>query len=117
MNQLNKALNNLEEIYHQEKNKKIKKYNLKVKKEELKSNDNGIKMFLKQKAQFEYKNSLRLKSKRNAKKKVLSEDFDEKYKEAQNNMFKRKWTKLTKVMRMKNVGRHTDRTVKRKTQT
>jgi len=106
MNQLDKVLKNLEEICQQEKNKKIKKYNLKEEKEEIKDNDGGIRMFLKQKAQYEYRNSLRLKSKRNGKKKVCSEDFDEKYKEEQDNMFKQKWTKLTKVMRLNRVYRY-----------
>lgn len=106
MNQLENILNNLEEICRKERNKKIKKYNLKVKKEETTSNDSGIKMFLKQKSQYEYRNNLRLKSKRNEKKKVCSENFDEKYKEEQDNMFKCKWTKLTKVMKMNRVYRY-----------
>ena len=106
MNQLNKVLNSLEEICQQEKNKKIKKHNLKVNKIEVVDNNGGIRMFLKQKAKYEYRNSLRLKSNMNAKKKFCSDNFDEKYKQEQDNMFNRKWTKLSKVMRLNRVYRY-----------
>jgi len=107
MEELNTALKKLEELCQQERNKKIKKKNLKVVKEEVKDNNGAIKMFLKTKAQFEYRNNLRLKSARMAvPKKPISENFDELYEEEQKNIFKKPWSKLNRVMKMNRLYRH-----------
>lgn len=107
MEELNLALKKLEELCQQERNKKIKKKNLKVVKKEIKENNGGIKMFLRARDQFLYRNNLRLKSSRMAKpKKPISENFDEIYEEEQKFFWKKPWTKLNKVMRMNRLYRY-----------
>lgn len=108
MNDLNKALNKLEAIYKKEQAKKRRLYNLKEEEEEYVELSNySIKTFLKMKQQHQYKETLRLKSLRTAKKpKKLSEDFDNKYKQQQVNMFKKPWNKLTKQMKLNRLYRY-----------
>ena len=103
MYSLNKSLKRLEIIYKNEQIKKQKKYNLKVEKKEQTSGDGLVKMFLKQKQKHEYKNSLRLKSLRNQKVKVISEDFDNKYKQQQTNIFNQPWNKLPAQIKLNRV--------------
>jgi len=107
MEELNTVLKKLEELCQQERNKKIKKRNLKVIKEEVNDNNGGIKMFLRARDKFLYKNNLRLKSARMAApKKPISENFDEMYEEEQKKIFKKPWSKLNRVMKMNRLYRY-----------
>jgi hypothetical protein len=103
---LDKALFKLEEIAQQEKNKKIKRLRLKIKKQKKIDIDIGLKQYLRNKEQYEYKNILRLKSKRLAKKIEISNDFDDKYKAQQENQFNKPWGKLLPQLKMDRLYRY-----------
>ena len=106
MNNLNKSLQYLEDIYQKEQAKKRKIYNLKEEKKVFTSSDGLVKMFLKKKEQQERKNIMRLKSLRNAKEQVISDDFDAKYKAQQDNIFSRPWKKLNKQIKLNRVYKY-----------
>jgi len=106
MNSLNKSLQYLEDIYQKEQAKKRKRYNLKEEKKVFTSSDGLVKMFLKKKADQDRKNVMRLKSLRNAKEQVISDDFDEKYREQQNSIFNKPWTKLNKQIKLNRVYKY-----------
>ena len=107
MEELNKSLKYLEQLNQIEQQKKRKYLKIKVKKEEDTNNHGYLKMFLKKKQQFEYKNKMRLKSLRNiAEPKVIPEDFDEQYKKKQDTIFNEEWKKLNVQLKLNRVYRY-----------
>ena len=107
MEELNKSLqylNNLNKIEQQKKMKHLKIKNIVINESE---NHGLLKKFLKEKSQYEYKNNLRLKSLRNKKQEsVISQNFDEKYKEKQFNIFNKDWNKLNKQLKFNRIYRY-----------
>ena len=106
MEELNQSLRYLEQLNQVELQKKRKYLKIKDIVEVVEENHGLLKMFLKQKEQFEIKNRMRLKSLRNLKEPVpVSEDFDEKYKEKQNSIFNREWRKLNHQLKLNRIYR------------
>ena len=107
MEELNKSLRYLEQLNQVELQKKRKYFKIKVEKEVDTNNHGFLKMFLKQKQQFEYKNKMRLKSLRGlAEPKPVPEDFDEQYKKKQDTMFNKEWRKLNNQLKLNRVYRY-----------
>ncbi len=108
MNDLNKSLKYLEQINQAEQQKKRKYLKIKEEKKTEDTNNHGyLKMFLRKKQQFEFKNSMRLKSLRNAKKpKAVPEDFDEQYKKKQDTIFNKEWRKLNNQLKLNRIYRY-----------
>ena len=101
---LTSCLNSIKEINHNEFQKKVKKYNLKINKEEDNSKSYFLKKYLMEKKNYEYRNVMKLKSLRleNKDKKYngSEESFFEKLNDKTNNIFKKKWTSLNKNLKI-----------------
>jgi hypothetical protein len=94
MNELNKSLQNLDFLNKKECSKKKTFFNITEKKND--ETKNGLLlMFQRKKELYEYKNTLRLKSLRTKKEMKISEDFNEKIEEIENNIFNKKWMRLS----------------------
>ena len=107
MEELNKSLRYLEQINQVEQQKKRKYLKIKEEKKEDTDTHGYLKMFLKQKKTYEYKNKMRLKSLRNIEKpKELPEDFDEQYKKKQDTIFNKEWKKLNIQLKTNRVYRY-----------
>ncbi len=107
MEQLNKSLKYLEQINQAEQQKKRKYLKIKEEKKEDTDNHGYLKMFLRKKQQFEFKNKMRLKSLRNVKEpKAVPEDFDEQYKKKQDTIFNKEWRKLNNQLKTNRVYRY-----------
>ena len=103
MDKLNEKLSIIYKIYENEKKKKEKYYKKKIKKDDINNIDISIKKFLINRENYEYKNKLRLKSKRLKKEKKVSNDFDNIYNEEDNNKFNKNWNKLNRVFKLNRI--------------
>lgn len=103
MDKLNEKLSIIYKIYENEKKKKEKYYKKKIKKDDINNIDISIKKFLINRENYEYKNKLRLKSKRLKKEKKVSNDFDNIYHEEDNNKFNKNWNKLNRVFKLNRI--------------
>ena len=108
MEQLNKSLKYLEQINQAEQQKKRKYLKIKEEKKTEDTYNHGyLKMFLRKKQQFQYKNKMRLKSLRNvAEPKEVPEDFDEQYKKKQDTIFNKEWRKLNNQLKLNRIYRY-----------
>jgi len=102
---LDKSINKLLRLSKKELNKKNRIF--KIKQEEKEEDDKidlHVKLYLRNKEDTMKKRVLRMKSLRLAgEKKELSKDFDERYKQKEKQLFNKKWTKLSKQLKMNRV--------------
>ena len=108
MEELNKSLKSLEKI---NENEKIKKEKYLKKKEKIireeKISHNLLKMYKKNRSNFDYKQRLRKEKKlMNKRKQEIPEDFYELYKENQKNIYKKEWKKLTYELRLNRLYKY-----------
>jgi len=101
---LNNCLNTIKEINNKEYQKKVKKYNLKIEKQNEETESYILKKYLMEKKNYEYRNVMKLKSLRLENKDKYyngSEDsFFQKLNQKTNNIFKNKWTSLGKNLKI-----------------
>jgi len=101
---LTNCLNTIKEINHNEFQKKVKKYNLKIETQNEETESYILKKYLMEKKNYEYRNIMKLKSLRLENKDKYyngSEDsFFEKLNQKTNNIFKNKWTSLGKNLKI-----------------
>ena len=101
---LTNCLNTIKEINHNEFQKKVKKYNLKIETQNEETESYILKKYLMEKKNYEYRNVMKLKSLRLENKDKYyngSEDsFFEKLNQKTNNIFKNKWTSLGKNLKI-----------------
>ena len=101
---LTNCLNTIKEINNKEYQKKVKKYNLKIEKQNEETESYILKKYLMEKKNYEYRNVMKLKSLRLENKDKYyngSEDsFFQKLNQKTNNIFKNKWTSLGKNLKI-----------------
>ena len=101
---LTNCLNTIKEINHNEFQKKVKKYNLKIETQNEETESYILKKYLMEKKNYEYRNVMKLKSLRLENKDKYyngSEDsFFQKLNQKTNNIFKNKWTSLGKNLKI-----------------
>ena len=101
---LNNCLNTIKEINNKEYQKKVKKYNLKIEKQNEETESYILKKYLMEKKNYEYRNIMKLKSLRLENKDKYyngsEESFFEKLNQKTNNIFKNKWTSLGKNLKI-----------------
>ena len=101
---LTNCLNTIKEINHNEFQKKVKKYNLKIETQNEETESYILKKYLIEKKNYEYRNVMKLKSLRLENKDKYyngsEESFFEKLNEKTNNIFKNKWTSLGKNLKI-----------------